>query len=238
MAKNTTKEILKELKSYGDVATKKMMINNGAKEPLFGVKAADLKKILKRVKKDHALSLELFATGNSDAMYLAALIADEDRISKSDLTKWVNAAYWSWLSEYSVPWVASESEHGYDLALKWIDSKKESVASSGWATLAYSALIKPDDELDIGVYEKLLGRVEKNVHKDQNRVSYAMNGFVISVGSSIKALTKKAMATGKKIGKVEVDMKGTACKVPLAVEAIEKVADRGALGKKRKTARC
>jgi len=51
-------------------------------------------------------------------------------------------------------------------------------------------------------------------------------------------LTKKAMATGKKIGKVEVDMKGTACKVPLAVEAIEEVADRGALGKKRKTARC
>jgi hypothetical protein len=80
--------------------------------------------------------------------------------------------------------------------------------------------------------------VEKNVHKDQNRVSYAMNGFVISVGSCIKELTKKASATAKRIGKVEVDMKGTACKVPLAAEAIKKVADRGSLGKKRKTARC
>ena len=236
--KNTTKEILKELKGYGDAATKKMLINNGAKEPVFGVKVADLKKILKRVKKDHALSLELFATGNSDAMYLAALIADEDKISKSELTKWVNEAYWPWLSEFSVPWIAAESEHGYQLALKWIDSKKESVASAGWGTLAYYASIKADDELNLGVYQKLLDRVEKNVHKDKNRVSHTMNAFVIAVGNYIKPLTKNASATAKKMGKVEVDMGRTACKVPLAVDAIKKVADRGALGKKRKTARC
>jgi len=236
--KNTTKEILKELKGYGDAATKKMLINNGAKEPVFGVKVADLKKILKRVKKDHALSLELFATGNSDAMYLAALIADEDMISKSELTKWVNQAYWPWLSEFSVPWIAAESEYGYELGLKWIDSKKESVASAGWGTLAYYASIKADDELNLGVYQKLLDRVEKNVHKDKNRVSHTMNAFVIAVGSYIKPLTKNASATAKKIGKVEVDMGRTACKVPLAVDAIKKVADRGALGKKRKTARC
>lgn len=236
--KNTTKEILKELKGYGDAATKKMLINNGAKEPVFGVKVADLKKILKRVKNDHTLSLELFATGNSDALYLAALIADEDRISKSELTKWVNQAYWPWLSEFSVPWIAAESEYGYELGLKWIDSKKQNVASSGWGTLAYYASIKADDELNLGVYQKLLDRVEKNVHKDKNRVSHTMNAFVIAVGSYIKPLTKNASATAKKIGKVEVDMGRTACKVPLAVDAIKKVADRGALGKKRKTARC
>ena len=235
---NTTKEILKELKGHGDAATKKMLINNGAKEPVFGVKVADLKKILKRVKKDHALSLELFATGNSDAMYLAALIADEDKISKSELTKWVNEAYWPWLSEFSVPWIAAESEHGYQLALKWIDSKKQNVASSGWGTLAYYAAIKADDELNLNVYRKLLKRVEADVHKDQNRVSHTMNAFVIAVGSCIKPLTKEAVATAKKIGKVEVDMGSTSCKVPLAVDAINKVADRGALGKKRKTARC
>ena len=200
-------------------------------------KVADQKKILKRVKKDHALSLELFATGNSDAMYLAALIADEDKISKSELTKWVNEAYWPWLSEFSVPWIAAESEHGYQLALKWIDSKKQNVASSGWGTLAYYAAIKADDELNLDVYRKLLKRVEADVHKDQNRVSHTMNAFVIAVGSYIKPLTKEAVATAKKIGKVEVDMGSTSCKVPLAVDAIKKVADRGAIGKQRKKAR-
>jgi len=238
MATNTTKEILKELQGYGDAATKKMLLNNGAHEPVFGVKVSDLKKIVKRVKKDHALSLELWATGNSDAMYLAALIADEDKVTKSDLTKWVNSAYWPWLSEFSVPWVAAESRYGFELGLKWIDSKKENVASSGWGTLAYYPAIKADDELDLDVYRQLLERVEQNVHKDQNRVSHTMNAFVIAVGSYIKPLTKEASATAKRIGKVEVDMGNTACKVPLAVDAIKKVAARGSLGKKRKTARC
>lgn len=234
----TTKEALKELEGYGDDATKKMMMNNGAKEPLFGVKIADLKKIVKKVKKDHKLSLELFATGNSDAMYLAALIADEEKISKSDLTKWVKAAYWPWLCEFSVPWVASESQHGPELALKLIDSKNENIASSGWGTFASLAAIKADEELDLALYKKLLKRVEKEVHKDQNRVSHTMNAFVIATGSYIKPLNKEAVATAKKIGKVEVDMGSTACKVPLATDAIKKVAARGNIGKKRKSARC
>ena len=130
---------------------------------------------------------KLFATGNSDAMYLAGLIADEDKVTKSELTKWVNAAYWPWLSEFTVPWVAAESKYGWELGLKWIKSKKENVASSGWATLAWYASIKDDDELDLEVYKKLLDRVEKNVHKDQNRVSHTMNAFLIAVGSYISS---------------------------------------------------
>lgn len=48
----------------------------------------------------------------------------------------------------------------------------------------------------------------------------------------------KAIIIGEKIGKVHVDMGGTACKVPLATEYIQKVIARGNLGKKRKVARC
>jgi hypothetical protein len=65
-----------------------------------------------------------------------------------------------------------------------------------------------------------------------------MNGFVISTGSYVKALTDKAIRIGENIGKVNVDMGGTACKVPLATQYIQKVIDRGSLGKKRKMARC
>ncbi len=233
----TASDILKELKNLGDAATKKMQINNGAKEPVFGVKAADLKKIVKRVKKNHALALDLFATGNSDAMYLAALIADENEISKSQLETWVNAAYWPWLCEFSVPWVAGESPFGFELAMEWIESDLETVASSGWGILAYLPAIKPDADLDLAVFEALLKRVESHVHDDKNRVSHMMNAFVIAVGHYILPLSEQAAATAKIIGKVEVDMGTTACKVPLASLAIEKVAKRGATGKKRKSAR-
>lgn len=234
----TVLEIMEELRSYGDPQTKSTLMRHGAREPFFGVKVQDLKKILKKTKKNHQLSLELYATGNSDAMYLAGLMADETRITRDHLNEWVSQAYWSYLSEYTVPWVAAETPFGFDLGLEWIESDQETVASAGWATLAYFAGVHDDRELDLPSYTQLLDRVKQEIHTAPNRVRYTMNGFVISIGTFIAPLAEAAMSTAEAIGQVMVDMEGTACKVPLAGDYIRKVKDKGRVGKKRKTARC
>ena len=146
--------------------------------------------------------------------------------------------YWSYLSEYTVPWVAAETEYGFELGLKWIKSDKETIASAGWGTLAYYAAVNEDENLDTKVYIELLNKVKKEIHSAQNRVRYTMNGFVIAVGTYIEVLTEKSKEVAKEIGKVSVDVGGTSCKVPLADEYIDKAIDKGRIGKKRKTARC
>ena len=229
-------EVLKELESYGDERTRNTHMKHGAKEPLFGVKVADLKKILKKTKKDHKLSLALFETGNSDAMYLAGLMADEKQISKDDLNRWVKAAYWYYLSEYTVPWLAAESSYGFELGLEWIRSKEETVASAGWSTLSNYASI--NESLDLETYASLLDEVAEKIPNAQNRVKYTMNGFVIAIGCYIPELTQKAKETAEKIGKVKVFMGDTSCKVPLALDYIKKVEGQNRIGKKRKIARC
>src|SRR5438094_7525071 len=132
----TAKDIVAELKKLGTPQTKKMWMTHGAQEPCLGVKVEDMKKIQKRVKTDYALALDLYDTGISDAMYLAGLIADDARMTQKDLTRWVEKAYFSLLSEYTVPWVAAECIQGREIALEWIESKKEGVAAAGWATLS------------------------------------------------------------------------------------------------------
>lgn len=234
----TAKEVLSELEAFGNEQTKKTLMTHGAKEPLFGVKVQDLKNILKKTKKNHELSLALFATGNYDAMYLAGLMADEKQITKEQLEQWVGQAYWSYLSEYTVPWIAAESAHGFELGLKWIQSDQETIASAGWGTLAYYAAVHEDEKLDIKTYIKLLETVEKEIHGAKNRVRYVMNGFVIAVGTYVESLTDKSKEVANKIGKVRVDVGGTACKVPLANDYIDKVIAKGRVGVKRKTARC
>ena len=234
----TVQEVLDQLEQYGDESTKNTHMNHGAKEPLYGVKVGDLKKILKQTKKDHELSLALYDTGISDAMYLAGLMADEKQISKEQLVNWVEKAYWSYLSEYTVPWVAAETDYGIELGLKWIESEEESIASAGWSTLAYYASVNQDEQLDIGLYRDLLDRVANEIHGAKNRVRYTMNGFVIAIGTYIKELTDHATKVAKLVGVVEVDMNGTACKVPFAGDYIQKVVDKDKVGKKRKTARC
>jgi 3-methyladenine DNA glycosylase AlkD len=234
----TTDEILAQLAQYGDESTKNTHINHGAKEPLYGVKVGDLKKILKQTKKNHELSLALYATGNSDAMYLAGLMADEKRITKEQLTNWIENAYWYYLSEYTVPWVAAETAFGFELGITWIESEKENIAAAGWATLSNYASVNCDEDLDMEVYSALLDRVSNEINTSKNRVKYTMNGFVIAVGSYITSLTEKAKKTAEKIGKVQVNMGGTACKVPLAADYIQKVVDKQRVGIKRKKARC
>src|SRR5215216_3488770 len=126
----TAKEVLAQLKKLGTEQTKKTFLRHGAKEPFFGVKVGDLKVLQKKIKTDHALALELYDTGNSDAMYLAGFIADPAAMTKADLQKWVKGAYWNMLSGYTVPWVASESKFGRELALDWIDSDAELIANA------------------------------------------------------------------------------------------------------------
>ena len=76
--------------------------------------------------------------------------------------------------------------------------------------------------------------MENEIEKAPDRVRYCMNGFVIAVGSSVAQLNKEAIAIGKKIGSVEVNMNGTNCKVPFAPDYIKKVMDRGKPGKEKK----
>jgi len=229
---------MKELKSMGSESYKKLFVKHGAVEPFYGVKIEYLKKIVKRVKKNHQLALELYDTGNSDAMYLAGLIVDDAKMTKKDLQHWLKKAPWSMIYEYTVPWVAAESNYGYELALEWIDSNDEKIATSGWATLGGIVALRSNDELDIPKIKSLVQRVEKNIHKAPNRVRYVMNGFIIAVGSYIPELTSFAKDTSKRIGTVMVDMGDTACKVPSAADYIMKVEDRGKLGKKKKTVKC
>jgi len=234
----TVKEVMSELKKLGTEQTRKIWVNHGVTGEFFGVKIGDMKTVQKKIKHDHALSLELYDTKNADAMYFAGLISEPAKMSKEELQHWAETSTWQMLSEYTIAWATSESKYGHEMAMKWIKSKDERIASAGWSTYSCLLALKKDEELNVKEIEELLENIKKNIHKMPNRVKYTMNTFVISVGSYIKALTKKAKAIAKEIGDVEVNVGNTACKIPYAVTYIEKVEARGSIGKKKKTVFC
>jgi len=235
----TANQILQELKPLGRESYKRMLMkNHGIREPFFGVAIGELKKIQKRIKKDYQLALDLYDTGNYDAMYLAGLIADDARMTRKDLQRWVEKAYGGSLPGSTVPWVASGSPHGHVIALEWIESPKSLVASAGWATLGCLVSITPDTELDIPELKRLLQRVKKEIHEAPDVVRYQMNDFVIAVGCYVSALTDFAVEIGEKIGPVTADLGNNDCQVPSAPDYIRNVQARGTIGKKRKSAKC
>lgn len=79
------------------------------------------------------------------------------------------------------------------------------------------------EELNLTEIKGLLKRVEKETGSAVNRVKCSMNSFVIAAGEYVSPVMKQAKATAKKLGIVHVDMRATACKVPLALEYIERM---------------
>ncbi len=235
---NAVFEIMQELQQLGSEQTVKTFRRHGANGPMFGVKVADLKVILKRIKGDQQLALDLWETGNSDAMYLAGLAADGSMMTIKQLDHWAKTAWWQMLSEYSVPFVASEHPDAFKVAKKWMKMKSASIQTSGWNTYSAAISMRDDSDLDLAEIEQLLTSVATGIHTSENRVKYVMNGFVISVGSYVKPLLAKAKATAKCIGEVKVEMGDTDCHVPLAIDYIAKAEKSNRIGKKRKTAKC
>lgn len=231
-------EVMAALEKLGNPQTKKTWLAHGATGDLFGVKIGDMKPIVKKLKGRQDVALALYGTGNLDAMYLAGLVADGSKMSKKELDAWVKTARWQMIAEYTVPWVAAENEHAREIALKWIDAKQEPVAAAGWNTYSGIVSLRPDAELELAEIESLMKRVQKDIAAAPDRVRYCMNGFVIAVGAAVKPLLAKAKAVAKSLGKVEVDMGGTACKVPVALDMIQKIESMGRVGTKRKTMKC
>ncbi len=234
----TLSEVMKELAARADATCKRTYLRHGAKEPLFGVRVGDLKPLQRKLRGRQDLALELYATGNSDAMYLAGLIADGARMTLRQLDQWVAGANWHMLAGCAVPWVAAEHPKAVLVALKWIDSKRELTATAGWSTLAAVVATRPDADLPVAELGGLLDRVADTLASAPNRVRYAMNGYVISCGTYVAPLGERAIATARKAGIVEVDMGKTACQVPEAESYILKSRRGAPVAPKRKSARC
>jgi hypothetical protein len=234
----TAKEILAEIKPLGGDGYKRVIFNHGVKEPCYGVKIGDLQKIVKRIKRDYQLALDLYDTGVYDAMYLAGMIADDARMTKKDLQHWVAKAYCRPLYGFAVPGVAASGAHGWELGREWIDSKSPEIAAAGWATLGSLVSITDDAALDLAELKRLLQRVQKTIHQAPDAARAQMNMFLISVGCYVLPLHQTALQIGEKIGPVTANLGDNDCQVPFSPDYIRKVEKRGSLGKKRKTAKC
>ena len=234
----TLAQAMSELAAKGSEATKRTFLRHGAKEPFFGVKIADLKLIHKKLQGEQALALQLYATGNGDAQYLAGMIADGAQMTRAQLQRWADTAAWDMISGTTVSWVASEHPDGFALAVQWIDSPQEHVTRAGWTTLSALAATVPDERLPVKEFSALLDRVARTLAAAPDGARYSMNSFVIACGTYIAPLGDQAIATARKIGRVEIDMGDTACQVPDAESYILKSRRGAPVAPKRKTLRC
>jgi 3-methyladenine DNA glycosylase AlkD len=236
----TLAAVMTTLKTKATEKTRATYIRHGGPpDSILGVSIADLKLIAKPLKREQALAMDLYATGIMEAMYLAGLIANGAPMTREQLHSWAeNSKGITMISDHTVPWVTVENAEARPLALAWIASKQEHIASAGWCTYSGIVTITKDEDLDLKEIQTLLKTIATNIHKSPNHVRGTMNRFVIAVGSYVAPLSDIAKSTAQQIGEVYVDVGDTACKVPGALEYIAKVQARRGASAKKKTIRC
>lgn len=234
----TLEEVMSYLEEKGTEQTRKIYKRHGAPDEFFGVKVGDMKPIQKKEKNNHSLALELYDTMNGDAQYLAGLIADPKQFTPELAKDWAERSTWYMVGEYAVAWNIAETEFCEDLCFQWVNSDNPKLQQIAWASLSGYLITKSNEEINLDRMQQLLDKVEKEIHSSENRVRYTMNGFVIALGGAIPEFTEKCKKVGSSIGKVDVFMGETACKVPEIVPYIEKMEKMNRIGKKKKTAKC
>lgn len=219
----TVKEILAKLETLSNETRRRVNIKAGAPENQFGVKLGDLRTLAKKIKTNHELALELWATGNVEAQLLATLIIKPQSLSAAELDKLTKSTTCTQVADWLNSYVVAEHPDKESLREKWMTAKDRWAARAGWhLTSSRINKGKGSDGLDV---EALLGRIEQEMPKAKSEVQWTMNNTLAAIGIHHPKLRKRAVAIGEKIGLYRDWPAAKGCiipYVPVWVEAMTK----------------
>lgn len=218
----TLEEILKQLEESGTEQNRKVYAKHGVTGEMFGVSYANLASLAKKIKKDHELAVKLWRTKNHDGQILATMIADPEQMDTKQIDEWAKD-----LSNYVITDAFSklvkQTDSAKEKAENWTNIDDEWLGAIGWQILS---AMTTNEALPDEYFVPFLKTIETDIHKRKNRVRYAMNGALISIGARNENLEKEALRVAAQIGKVEVNHGATNCQTPDAAAYILKMKER------------
>jgi 3-methyladenine DNA glycosylase AlkD len=192
----TLKEALKQLKALGNEKVRAQNAKAGAGENQFGVSLGDIRVLAKKIKKDHALALSLWDTGNADAQFLAALVIDPKKLSAKELDRLVRSVNFVRVADWINSYVVRQHADKETLRQEWMTADDRWAARAGW-DLTAERVGKNPDGLDLPA---LLDRLEAEMAGAVPEVQWTMNNTLATIGIHNPKLRKRAIAIGEKLG--------------------------------------
>lgn len=193
---NSVNDVLAQLEKLGDAKVRAMHIKNGAPENTIGAKMGDIRKVAAKIKTDHALALDLWKTGITDAQLVAILILKPKQLSADELDGMVRSVAFAWVADWLASNVTKEFPEKESLRVKWMKDKNPWALRAGWSLTAGRVAREPEG-LDIPA---LLDRIEKEMPKASPIEQWTMNNTLAGIGIHHEPYRKRALAIGEKLG--------------------------------------
>ncbi|WP_193510138.1 DNA alkylation repair protein [Cryobacterium sp. BB736] len=160
-----------------------------------GVNLSKLREVAKRLKTQHDLALELWATDDTAARLLALLICRPKLYSADDLDAMLREARAPKVHDWLVNYVVKKGPHMEELRVRWFSDPDPVVASAGWALTTERVVKKPDGINLTG----LLDTVESEMKDAPDRLQWAMNHCLAEIGIQNADLRPRAIDIGERL---------------------------------------
>jgi 3-methyladenine DNA glycosylase AlkD len=214
--------VLDELARLGSEKTRATYRRHGVGGEQFGVSYADLGKLKKRIRVDHAVAAGLWGSGNHDARILATMVGDPAAATEAELDAWA-AGVENHVQADALAGFAAAGPHALRCVERWMASGDEWTAAAAWGVLARVAA---DPGRSDDWFRPFVETIERDIYGAKNRVRHAMNNALIAIGARSDPLEALAIAAARRIGPVRVDHGDTDCKTPGAEAYILKTRAR------------
>ena len=217
-------EVMKALEELGDPKLRAINAKNGAQENQFGVKLGDVRNIAKAIKTNHELGLELWKTGNLEAMFVTTLIVKPKLLSPESLEQMVSEATYSWLADWLVNYVVKQHPEKESLRQRWMQSSDPMLARAGWS-LTTERVIKNPEGVDL---DGLLDRIDREMGSAPSPTQWTMNFCLGETGIRYPEHRQRAIAIGEKHGLYRDWPVSKGCTIPYVPIWINEIVSRQA----------
>ena len=188
----TLAEVMAELAALEDPRVREVNEKRGDDH---GVNLGQLRAVAKRLKTQHQLAKELWATGETVARLLALLICRPKAFERDELDAMLREARKPKVHDWLVNYVVKKSAHAEDLRVAWFADTDPVVASAGWALTSERVVRKPVG-LDLPV---LLDMIEAEMQGAPDRLQWAMNHCLAQIGIEHPEYRARAIDIGERL---------------------------------------
>ena len=194
---STATEIVAHLRATGSEENRQGMKRYGIRiDRALGISHGVQRDIAKKIRRNHERAFELWATGITEAQFIASVTADPKLFTAADARRWA-AEFDSWDIVDGVSDLFVDTDHWLDLIDEFAADEREFVRRTVFAMMAWSVVHrkKESDETFLG----FLPMIERYATDDRNFVKKAVSWALRSVGKRNRAMNAAALQTARKL---------------------------------------
>ncbi len=197
------KEIIVRLESLRNPKNVEGMARFGIrpKTKVFGVPIPELRKIAKKIGKNHELALELWDSKIHEARILAGFIDQPELVSEKQFEKWVKD-FDSWdVCDQVCSNLLDKTKFAYRKIFELSRRDEEFVKRTAFTLIA--CLSVHDKKMQDKDFIKFLPIIKKAADDERNFVKKAVNWALRQIGKRNIRLNKKALKVAREIEKMD-----------------------------------